>query len=130
MAGVFQSRTAHSRRGQPSSMAMAATAAKRALPMPLPRKAGRTKRFVQVDARVAAPCGIVVKVEREADSLAVPLGYEAVEARGGAKAVAQQVGGRGDGRGGFALVLGQLADEGEDFGDVGEDSRADINHRK
>ena len=52
-------------------------------------------------------------------------GDEAVEARGGAEAVAQQVGVGGDCGGGLALVLCQLADEGEDVGDVGGGGGAD-----
>ena len=84
-----------------------------------------------VDAGVAAPGGVVVEVESEAYGQVVScrlqvagwrlrqLGDEAVEAFCGAEAVAEEVGFGGVDGVGFALVGGEVADEGEDLGDVG-----------
>ena len=70
----------------------------------------------EVDAGVAAPGGVVVEVEGEAggDDCAgfVQVGDDAVEAFGGAEAVAEEVGFGGEDGVGFALVGGEVADEG------------------
>ncbi len=68
---------------------------------------------------MAAPGGVVVEIKGEGNGLADPLGDEAVETRFGVESVAQEVFVGGNGGGGLALVLGEFADEGEDFGDVG-----------
>jgi len=69
-----------------------------------------------VNAGVAAPGGVVVKVEGEAcgDRCGglVQLGDEAVEAFGFAEAVAEEIGLGGVDGVGFALVGGEVADEG------------------
>jgi hypothetical protein len=54
------------------------------------------------------------------------LSYEALETTGFGEAVAEEVGLGGEDRVGLALVLGQLADEGEDLGDVVRSGGADI----
>ncbi len=89
----------------------------------LPAVLGADVEVFDVDAGVAAPGGVVVEVESEAggDGCAGigQLGDEAVEAFGGAEAVAEEVGFGGVDGVGFALVGGEVADEGEDLGDVG-----------
>jgi hypothetical protein len=56
----------------------------------------------------------------------VELGDEAVEAFGFAESVAEEIGLGGVDGVGLALVLGEVADEGEDLGDVGWSSGAEI----
>ena len=81
-----------------------------------------------MDAVVAAPGGVVVEVEGEAGGLLSDFGDEAVEAWGGAEAVAEEVGFGGEDGFGFALVGGEVADECEDLGDVGGGGWADGEH--
>ena len=81
-----------------------------------------------VDAVMAAPGGVVVEVEGEADWLVFDVGYEAVEAGSGAEAVAEEVGLGGEDGFGFALVGGEVADELQDLGDVGGSGWADGQH--
>src|SRR6202044_2456795 len=84
----------------------------------------------EVDARVTAPGGVVVEVEGEAGRSGGAcfryVGDDAVEAFGGAEAVAEQVGFGGEDGVGLALVGGEVADEGEDLGDVGGGSGAEV----
>jgi hypothetical protein len=86
----------------------------------------------EANAVVAEPGGVAGEVETEAGryGLAVlfELGDDAMEAGGGAEAVAEQVGLGGEDGLGFALVDGQLADEAEDLGDVGRVGGADFEH--
>jgi len=83
----------------------------------------------KVDAGVAAPGGVVVEVEGEAcgdGCVSVgQVGDEAVEALGFAEAVAEEVGFGGVDGVGFALVGGEVADEGEDLRDVGRGGGAE-----
>ena len=79
---------------------------------------GVDEEVFEVDAVVALPGGVVVEVEGEAGGDAFPLGEEDVKAGDGAEAVAVEVGGGGEDGVGLALVDGELADEGEDGGDV------------
>ncbi len=74
---------------------------------------------------VSAPGGVAGEVEGEAYGLVVQLGDDRFEAGSGAEAVAEEVGFGGEDCVGFALVDGQLADEGEDLGDVGGFGGAD-----
>ena len=78
-----------------------------------------------MDAVVGSPGGVVVEVEGEACGFFVDVGDEAVEAGGGAEAVAEEVGFGGQDGFGFQLVGGQVADELEDLRDVGGDGWAD-----
>ena len=93
---------------------------------------GADEEVFDVDAGVAAPGGVVVEVEGEAGGDVVAgllqVGDEAVEAWGGAEAVAEEVGFGGVDGVGFALVGGEVADEGEDLGDVGGGGGADGEH--
>ena len=85
----------------------------------LPAMFGADVEVFEVDASVAAPCGVAVEVESETCGGAVDFGDDAVEAPGGAEAIAEEVGFGGKDGVGFALVGGEVADEGEDLGDVG-----------
>ena len=84
----------------------------------------------EIDAGVATPGGVVVEVKSEADGDSragfVPLGDEAVEAFGGAEAVAQKIGFGGVNGVGFALVRSEFADEGEDLRNVSGCGGAEI----
>jgi len=75
---------------------------------------------------VAAPGGVAGEEEREAGGRAVDVGNEGAEARGGAEAVAEEIGFGGDDGLGFALVEGELADEVKDSGDVGGCGGTDV----
>src|SRR5882757_4736261 len=80
----------------------------------------------EIDARVASPGGVAVEVEGKACGCAVVLGHEAMETAGLGEAVAVKVGLGGEDGVGLALILGQLADEGENLGDVVRSGGADI----
>jgi hypothetical protein len=71
-----------------------------------------------IDAGSAAPGRVVVEVESEACGEGIEFGHQAVEAARFGEAVAEQVGGVGDGGAGLVLVFGEFTDEGEDLGDV------------
>ena len=79
---------------------------------------GLDEEVFEVDAVVALPGGVVVEVEGEAGRCTLPLGEEDVEAGDGTEAVAVEVGGGGEDGVGLALVDGELANKGEDGGDV------------
>src|SRR5206468_254802 len=86
--------------------------------------------ILEVDAGVAAPGGIVVEVEGEAGGCSGvgvrQFGDDAVEAFGEPEAVAEKVGFGGVDGVGFALVGGEVADEGEDLRDVGWGGGAEV----
>ena len=65
---------------------------------------------------VAAPGGVAGEEEREAGGRAVDVGNEGAEARGGAEAVAEEIGFGSDDGLGLALVEGELADEAKESG--------------
>ncbi len=83
---------------------------------------GADEEVFEVDAGVAAPGGVEGEVEGEGGGLGYsvfgPLGDEAGEDFLRAEAVAEEVGFGGYDGVGLALVGGEVADEGEDLGDV------------
>lgn len=89
---------------------------------------GADEEVFEMDASVAAPGGIEGEVEGEGGGLVVPLGDEAGEDFLRAETVAEEVGFGGDDGVRLALVGGEVADEGEDLGDVGGGGGADIEH--
>jgi hypothetical protein len=91
----------------------------------LPSKCWCDVEIFEADAVVAAPGAVTGEEEGESGGGAITLGHDAAEARGGAEAVAQEVGFGGEDGVGLALIEGQLMDEGEDLGDVGGGGWAD-----
>src|ERR1700677_2597633 len=92
----------------------------------LPPVCGSHVDIFETDAVVAAPGAVTGEEEGEASGGFVLLGDYAAEAWSGAEAVAQEVGFGGEDGVGFALVEGEFADEGENLGDVGGGSWADV----
>jgi hypothetical protein len=96
----------------------------------LPAMLGADVEVFEIDSGVAAPGGVVVEVEGEAGGggsvVFGEVGDDAVEAFGFAEAVAKEIGLGGEDGVGLALVGGEVADEGEDLGDVGGCGGAEV----
>ena len=81
----------------------------------------------QMQAGAALPGGVLEEVEGVAGRLAVVVGNQALKKRARTKAVALQIGGRGQHCFGGVFVLGQGADEGQNQRRIGFCSLAERN---